>query len=38
MNQERGWYDNTVGDLYPTYVEPDTSSYSIQLSYRDYRL
>ena len=28
MNQETGWYDNT-SNLYPTYTEPDTSSYSI---------
>ena len=35
MNQETGWYDNT-GNLYPTYLEPDTNSYSIQLSYSDY--
>jgi hypothetical protein len=35
MNQETGWYDNT-SDLYPTYTEPDTNSYSIRLSYRDY--
>jgi hypothetical protein len=37
MNQETGWYDNT-DNLYPTYTEPDTSSYSIQLSYSDYWL
>jgi hypothetical protein len=35
MKQESGWYDNT-SNLYPTYPEPDTSSYSIQLSYSDY--
>ena len=35
MIQETGWYDNT-GNLYPTYSEPDNSSYSIQLSYSDY--
>ena len=35
MNQESGWYDNR-GNLYPTYLEPDTSSYSIRLSYSDY--
>jgi hypothetical protein len=35
MNMESGWYDNT-SSLYPTYTEPDTSSYSIQLSYSDY--
>jgi hypothetical protein len=35
MNQETGWCDNT-DNLYPTYTEPPTSSYSIQLSYRDY--
>jgi hypothetical protein len=35
MNQESGWYDNTP-NLYPTYPEPYTSSYSIQLSYSDY--
>jgi hypothetical protein len=35
MNMESGWYDNT-SNLYPTYTEPDTSSYSIQLSYSDY--
>jgi hypothetical protein len=32
MNQESGWYDNT-SNLYPTYLQPPTSSYSIQLSY-----
>jgi hypothetical protein len=36
-NMESGWYDNT-SNLYPTYAEPDTSSYSIQLSYSDYWL
>jgi transposase len=36
MNQETGWYDNT-SNLYPIpYSEPDTSSYSIRLSYSDY--
>ena len=35
MNQESGWYDNT-SNLYPTYTEPDTSSYSIRLSYSNY--
>jgi chromosome segregation ATPase len=36
MNQESGWYDNT-SKLYPVpYSEPDTSSYSIRLSYSDY--
>jgi hypothetical protein len=35
MNMESGWYDN-ISNLYPTYTEPDTSSYSIRLSYRDY--
>ena len=35
MNQETGWYDNT-DNLYPTHLEPDTSSYSIRVSYRDY--
>jgi hypothetical protein len=35
MNQGSGWYDNN-SNLYPTYTEPDTSSYSIQLSYSDY--
>ena len=36
MNQESGWYNNT-GNLYPVpYSEPDTSSYSIRLSYSDY--
>ena len=36
MNQETGWYDN-ISNLYPVpYSEPDTSSYSIQLSYSDY--
>ena len=35
MNQETGWYDN-ISNLYPTYTERDTSSYSIQLSYSDY--
>jgi hypothetical protein len=34
MNQESGWYDNT-DNLYLTYTEPGTSSYSVQLSYRD---
>src|SRR5215469_15858751 len=32
LNQETRWYDNT-SNLYPTYTEPDTSSYSIRLSY-----
>ena len=35
MNQGTGWYDNT-DNLYPRYTEPDSGSYSIQLSYRDY--
>jgi hypothetical protein len=35
MNQETGWYDNT-DNLSPIYIEPDSSSYSIQLSYGDY--
>jgi hypothetical protein len=35
MNQESGWYDNT-DNLYPTYREADTSSYSIKVSYSDY--
>jgi hypothetical protein len=36
MNQETGWYDNT-SSLYPVpYSEPDTSSYSIRLSYSNY--
>ncbi|MGC1932881.1 MAG: hypothetical protein WA667_28235 [Candidatus Nitrosopolaris sp.] len=35
MNQESGWYDNT-GNLYPIYLAPDNSSYSIRLSYSDY--
>jgi hypothetical protein len=35
MNMESGWYDNT-SNLYPTYTEPYTNSYSIELSYRDY--
>jgi hypothetical protein len=36
INQESGWYDNT-SNLYPIpYSEPDTSSYSIRLSYSDY--
>jgi hypothetical protein len=35
MSRETGWYDNT-GNLYPTYLQPPTSSYSIQLSYSDY--
>ncbi|HET7391478.1 MAG TPA: hypothetical protein VFJ51_11685 [Nitrososphaeraceae archaeon] len=35
MIQETGWYDNT-GNPYPTYPEPYTNSYSIQLSYSDY--
>jgi DNA-binding CsgD family transcriptional regulator len=34
-NQDAGWYDNT-SNLYPTYTEPHTSSYSIRLSYSDY--
>jgi transposase len=35
MNQESGWYDNTR-KLYPiTYSEPDSSSYSIRLSYTE---
>jgi len=37
MNQESGWCDNT-GNLYPAYTEPDTSSYSIRLSYSNYSL
>jgi hypothetical protein len=37
MNQESGWYDNT-DNLYPTYAESDSSSYSIRLSYSDYWL
>lgn len=37
VNQGTGWYDNT-DNLYPAYTEPDTSSYSIQLSYSDYLL
>jgi hypothetical protein len=36
MNQETGWYDNTEGNLYPTYLKPNISSYSIRLSYSDY--
>jgi hypothetical protein len=36
LPQSGGWYDNS-DTLYPTYPESDTSSYSIQLSYRDYR-
>ena len=35
LQQNGGRYDNT-DSLYPTYIEPDTSSYSIQLSYSDY--
>ena len=35
LPQSRGWYDNT-DNLYPRYTEPNTSSYSIQLSYSDY--
>jgi hypothetical protein len=35
MNKESGGYDNT-DNLYPTYTEPDTSSYSVQISYGDY--
>jgi transposase len=35
LPQNAGWCDNT-DNLYPTYTEPDTSSYSIQLSYSDY--
>jgi hypothetical protein len=31
--QNEGRYGNT--NLYPTYIEPDTSLYSIRLSYRD---
>ncbi len=31
MIQETGWYGNT--GLYPTYLKPNTRSYSIQLSY-----
>jgi len=34
LPQNGRWYDNT--NLYPTYKEPDASSYSIQLSYGDY--
>jgi hypothetical protein len=32
LPQNGRWYDNT-DNLYPTNTEPDTSSYSIQLSY-----
>jgi hypothetical protein len=32
VNHATGWYDNT-SNLYPTYTEADTSSYSIRLSY-----
>ena len=35
LPQNGGRYDNT-DNLYPTYPEADTSSYSIQLSYSDY--
>ena len=35
MDQETGWYDNT-GNLYPTYLQPTTNSYSIQLSQVSY--
>jgi hypothetical protein len=35
MNLESGRYDNT-GNFYPTYPEPYTSSYSVQLFYSDY--
>jgi hypothetical protein len=35
LNQETGSYDNT-GNLYPTYTEPGTSSYSIRPSYSNY--
>jgi chromosome segregation ATPase len=35
INQETGSYDNT-NNLYSTYPEPYTNSYSIQLSYGDY--
>jgi hypothetical protein len=35
MNMESGWYNNT-DNLYPSYTEPYTNSYSIQLSYSDY--
>jgi uncharacterized coiled-coil DUF342 family protein len=35
LPQNGGRYDST-DNLYPTYLEPDTSSYSIQLSYSDY--
>jgi hypothetical protein len=34
LPQNGGRYDNT--NLYPTYIEPDISSYSIELSYSDY--
>ena len=35
LKQESGWYDNS-SNLYPTYTEPDTSSYSIRLAYSNY--
>jgi hypothetical protein len=36
LPQKRGGYNNT-GNLYPTtYSKPDSSSYSIQVSYREY--
>ena len=35
-NKESGRYDYP-GNLYPTYSEPNTSSYSIRLSYSSYR-
>ncbi|MGC1930735.1 MAG: hypothetical protein WA667_17330 [Candidatus Nitrosopolaris sp.] len=35
LPQKRRGYNNT-GNLYPTYSEHDTSSYSIRLSYSDY--
>ena len=35
LPQSGGWYDST-DNLYLTCREPDTSSYSIQLSYSDY--
>jgi hypothetical protein len=36
LPQKGEWYNNT-GNLYPAYPEPYINSYSIQLSYNDYR-
>jgi hypothetical protein len=35
-NKESGWFDYP-DNLYPTYSEPNTSSYSIRLTYSSYR-